>query len=261
VLLAEDNLVNQKLVVRLLEKEGHVVVVAGNGHEAVTAFQRQPFDLVLMDVQMPEMDGFEATAALRAAERAGEQRVPIVALTAHAMKGDRERCLAAGMDDYLAKPVQLAQLQAVIGRLTGHRVQPRSATTLGEAEDSPSAGTSIPEYGFDPAAALENAGGDHQLLCELIHLFLEQGPRNLDEVRAALAANDLSGLRCAAHTLKGAIRLFGASAAVAAAQRLETLWQHESFSGAQEAYAVLESGLQRLCPELLEFLQGTKAQG
>ena len=259
VLLAEDNPVNQKLVLRLLEKEGHVVVVAGNGHEAITAFHRQPFDLVLMDVQMPVMDGLEAAGALRAAERAGAQRVPIVALTAHAMKGDRERCLAAGMDDYLAKPVQPGQLQAVIGRLTGHRDRPPNATTQEEAEGSPPAGTPATENDFDPVAALERAGGDHELLCELIQLFLEQGPRNLDEVRAALAANDPIGLRRAAHTLKGALGLFGASGSVSAAQCLETLGRQGSLQGAQEAYAVLEAGFQRLRPELLTFLQGTNA--
>jgi PAS domain S-box-containing protein len=119
VLLAEDNPVNQRLVVRLLEKEGHTVVVAANGLEAVDAFHRQRFDVVLMDVQMPEMDGFEAAAVLRAGERQAGGHVPIVALTAHAMKGDRERCLAAGMDDYLAKPIQPGYLRATIERLTG----------------------------------------------------------------------------------------------------------------------------------------------
>jgi PAS domain S-box-containing protein len=117
VLLAEDNQVNQRLAVRLLEKRGHRVSVADNGREAVAAHTAQPFDLILMDVQMPEMDGFEATAAIRARERDGAPRVPIVAMTAHAMKGDRERCLLAGMDDYLAKPIQAAELYEVIERI------------------------------------------------------------------------------------------------------------------------------------------------
>ena len=117
VLLAEDNQVNQRLAVRLLEKRGHRVTVAGNGREALAAHSAQPFDLVLMDVQMPEMDGFEATAAIRARERDGAPRVPIIAMTAHAMKGDRERCLLAGMDDYLAKPIQAAELYETIERI------------------------------------------------------------------------------------------------------------------------------------------------
>jgi CheY-like chemotaxis protein len=114
VLLAEDNRVNQRVAARFLERLGHTVTVANDGREAVAAWQAAPFDLVLMDVQMPEMDGFEAVAAIRELERGGSARVPIIALTAHAMSGDRERCLAAGMDGYLTKPVKLAQLVEAI---------------------------------------------------------------------------------------------------------------------------------------------------
>ena len=114
ILLAEDNIVNQRVAVGLLRRRGHHVTVANNGLEAVELFGRETFDLVLMDVQMPEMDGFEAVAAIRAAERTRGVRTPVIALTAHAMSGDRERCLAAGMDGYLTKPVKLAQLVAAI---------------------------------------------------------------------------------------------------------------------------------------------------
>jgi signal transduction histidine kinase/DNA-binding response OmpR family regulator len=119
ILLAEDNIVNQKVVLRVLEREGHRVVVAGNGREALAALEREVFHLVLMDVQMPEMDGFEAASAIRARERFTGVRLPIVAMTAHAMSGDRERCLAAGMDGYIAKPVHKAELLEVIGRFAG----------------------------------------------------------------------------------------------------------------------------------------------
>jgi CheY-like chemotaxis protein len=118
ILLAEDNMVNQKVVVHFLEKEGHTVQIAANGREAVSALERERFDLVLMDVQMPEMDGFEATAAIRARERFTGARLPILAMTAHAMSGDRERCLAAGMDGYVAKPVHKAELLEAIGRVS-----------------------------------------------------------------------------------------------------------------------------------------------
>jgi len=117
VLLAEDNHVNQRLAVRLLQRRGHQVVVVANGRDAVASSDAQPFDVILMDVQMPEMDGFEATAAIRAAERASGRRRPIIAMTAHAMKGDRERCLLAGMDEYLSKPIQAAELFETIDRL------------------------------------------------------------------------------------------------------------------------------------------------
>jgi CheY-like chemotaxis protein len=111
--LAEDNLVNQRLVRRILEKEGHYVVVVENGREALEALKKQTFDLVLMDVQMPEMDGFEATRAIRESETLTRAHIPIVALTAHAMKGDQDRCLAAGMDAYLSKPIHAADLLTI----------------------------------------------------------------------------------------------------------------------------------------------------
>jgi CheY-like chemotaxis protein len=119
ILLAEDNIVNQKVVLRVLEREGHRVVIAGNGREALAALEREVFHLVLMDVQMPEMDGFETAAAIRARERYTGVRLPILAMTAHAMSGDRERCLAAGMDGYIAKPVHKIELLTAIGRYTG----------------------------------------------------------------------------------------------------------------------------------------------
>jgi|SRR4051794_17691352 len=118
ILLVEDNLINQKLAARLLEKAGHVVTIAANGKEAVDQVAARPFDLVLMDVQMPEMDGFEATQAIRQKE-AGERRLPIVALTAHAMVGDREKCLQAGMDGYVTKPVQPPVLFAAMAEALG----------------------------------------------------------------------------------------------------------------------------------------------
>jgi CheY-like chemotaxis protein len=122
ILLAEDNLVNQKLVLKLLERQGHMVMIARNGKEAVALFNTQSFDLLLMDVQMPEMDGMEATAVIRAKESAYgfryTSRIPIIALTAYAMKGDAERCLAAGMDGYLAKPINIAELNDAINFFT-----------------------------------------------------------------------------------------------------------------------------------------------
>ncbi|MGB4780538.1 response regulator, partial [Candidatus Methylomirabilis sp.] len=117
ILLAEDNPVNQLLAVRLLEKEGHSVSVAGTGLQALAALEQEPFDLILMDVQMPEMDGFEATAAIRTLEQVSGRHIPIVALTAHAIKGDRDRCLEAGMDEYLSKPLQAEALFSMIARI------------------------------------------------------------------------------------------------------------------------------------------------
>jgi CheY-like chemotaxis protein len=117
ILVAEDNLVNQRVATRFLEKKGHTVVLAESGKKALAAWREQPFDLILMDVQMPDMDGFEATAAIREQEKSGAKHVPIIAMTAHAMVGDRDRCLAAGMDDYISKPVNANDLFAAIKRL------------------------------------------------------------------------------------------------------------------------------------------------
>jgi PAS domain S-box-containing protein len=140
ILVAEDNPVNQRLAVRLIERQGHTVVVAGNGREALAALDRQSFDLVLMDVQMPGMDGLEATASQRRreAEQGGHGHVPIVAMTAHAMKGDRERCLAAGMDGYLTKPVRAAELYATISAMTQ---SPPGGSPTGPAPRAPTGGT------------------------------------------------------------------------------------------------------------------------
>jgi CheY-like chemotaxis protein len=119
VLLAEDNAVNQKIASRFLEKEGHHVTVASDGRQALAALDRENFDVVLMDVQMPEMDGFETTAVIRAQERDTGKRLPIIAMTAHAMKGDRERCLAAGMDNYIAKPISARELVELLEEFSG----------------------------------------------------------------------------------------------------------------------------------------------
>jgi PAS domain S-box-containing protein len=222
VLLAEDNLVNQKLAIRLLEKQGHSVTLAGTGAEAVRAVERQAFDLVLMDVQMPEMDGFEATAAIRARERDSGRHLPILAMTAYAMKGDRERCLAGGMDDYVSKPIQPRELWQAIERLV-----PGGDDVL------------------DGREALERVGGDKELLRELIEMFLADGPRLWEDVADALARGDAQKLGRAVHTLKGSISAFSAASAWSAAQRLESLAE-QGGPAAAAAAAQLETEMGRL---------------
>ena len=121
ILLAEDNVINQKVACRLLEKQGHQVVVACNGREALSILEREPFDLALLDIQMPEVDGLETARVIRARERSGTVHMPLIAVTAHAMNGDKERCLEAGMDGYLTKPIQLGQLFAAIEQVCALR--------------------------------------------------------------------------------------------------------------------------------------------
>ncbi len=211
ILLAEDSVVNQKLAVALLERQGHTVVVAGNGREAVAMLETRPFDLVLMDVQMPEMDGLEATSLIRTREKQTGVHIPIVAMTAHALKGDRERCLDAGMDDYISKPIRTEELFATIERLF-----PEEATlSPAESPDAP--------HTVDWVKALETARGDPDLLKTLVEAELEEAPRLMASIRDAFAQGDRQQLRLAAHTLKGSMRYFGAEQLCRLAAQLEAV--------------------------------------
>jgi signal transduction histidine kinase/DNA-binding response OmpR family regulator/HPt (histidine-containing phosphotransfer) domain-containing protein len=229
VLLAEDNAVNQRLAASLLQRRGHKVTIAANGREAVAAITRAPFDVVLMDVQMPEMGGFEATAAIRELERGGDSRLPIIAMTAHAMKGDRERCLDAGMDEYLTKPLDPRRLCGFVEQMAdGHLVAPQVRTT------------------GVPPGALARVGGDRQLLAEISRLFVDDAPHHLDRIRAALDAGDGEALRRAAHGLKGAAANFDADAVVAAARALEEIGLTTHFDGQDAAWRALTVETERL---------------
>jgi len=237
VLVVEDNEVNQRLAARVLEKRGHRVSLASNGREAVSAVRRSSFDLVLMDVQMPEMGGFEATAAIRKRERCGS-RLPIVAMTAHSLEGDRERCLQAGMDAYLAKPVEAAELIETVERLAAGR----AAQPGGEGRASPPASAPV----IDEAAVLARVGGDRKLLASLIRLFLADAPRTLERVRRGLQRGDLSAAAEAAHALKGSVSHFAARDAFEAAQALERSARDGDDDGAGKASVRAAAELTRL---------------
>jgi CheY-like chemotaxis protein/HPt (histidine-containing phosphotransfer) domain-containing protein len=245
VLLAEDNLVNQKLVIRFLEKQGHQVVVAGNGKEALACLEQQPFDLVLMDVQMPEMDGLEATRLLRQRERDRGRHLPVIAMTAYAMKGDRERCLEAGMDGYISKPITLADLQATIA---GHT--PAGASAADAAPQEKDLGRI-----FDPVAALPRVGHDRKLLCELVEIFLEECPKLMADLDQAVTSGEAARLKRSAHTLKGAVDNFAAKAVFEAAFRLEMMGRHGNLAGVHEAWETLQDEVERLKPALAAFVQ------
>ena len=190
---------------RLLRKQGHTVVVANNGREAVEALEKQTFDLVLMDVQMPEMDGFEATAAIRRREAGTGRRMPIIAMTAHAMKGDRERCLEAGMDGYVSKPIQTRELYAAIAALgpggAGRRRRRRPT-----ARRRRRARCSI------QAEALARVGGDWELLRSLTEVFFDSYPAQLAQLREAIGRGDAPTVYRLAHTLVGAVGIFRGAA-------------------------------------------------
>ena len=241
VLVAEDHPVNQTLTARLLEKHGHAVVLAANGKEALAALDRQPFDLVLMDLQMPEMDGWEATAEIRRREAGTGRRLPIIAVTAHAMKGDRERCLAAGMDGYVSKPIQPRDLYRAIGE-----VMP--------AAEPPGPPEPPPAESFDPQALRARLDGDEDLARELVTMFLNDFPARITELEEALAAGDLPRLQRAAHALKGAVGHFAAAGATEAARRVEELARAGDQAGTPAACAKLQEAVRGLAADLSRFL-------
>jgi PAS domain S-box-containing protein len=246
VLLAEDNVVNQKLAVRLLERAGHTAAVVGSGRQAIEALAREPFDLVLMDVQMPEMGGFEATAVIRRGEEATGRHMPIIAMTAHAMKGDRERCLQAGMDDYVAKPVRAQDLFDALARV--------AREVDGDGPCSPSTAHRPPSTTVDEADLLDRVGGDRVLLREIARLFLDGAPRNLAELRGAIDRGDAATLHRQAHTLKGMAGQFGAAEAFEAALRLEIMGREGRLNEAGEACAELERAVGRLRQALARLI-------
>jgi signal transduction histidine kinase/CheY-like chemotaxis protein len=220
ILLAEDNAVNRQLVTALLAKRGHTSVSVVNGREAVAAVANGGFDLVLMDVQMPEMDGLQATTAIRKAEERTGAHVPIVALTAHAMKGDREACLAAGTDEYLSKPVNATELFALIETLTGITANTKPA----QADVAPAH-----EPAFDMGSVLARVEGDRSLLKELAQILRTEIPGALAEIRNCVATGNSAGLERAAHGFRGACGSFGAGGAVRAAHVLELMGRRASF--------------------------------
>jgi PAS domain S-box-containing protein len=249
VLLAEDSLVNQRLAVALLEKHGHRVTLAGSGREALAQIDKRVFDLVLMDVQMPEMDGLEATRRIREQETASGRRLPIIAMTAHALKGDRERCLDAGMDEYVSKPVRERQLLLAMHAVLGNEVALPPEEQL-EPIDRPD-----PDL-IDWDAALKICGGDHALLRDIAEAFLEEQPRRLDEIQKAIDAGDWELLHRAAHTIKGSMRYFGAKAVFDRAFGLEQLAAQQSLEGAEEILGLLKQELAKLVPHLINYVQG-----
>jgi PAS domain S-box-containing protein len=242
VLLAEDNPVNRKLVTTLLRKRGHTVKAVENGRKAVAAIQALTgagFDVVLMDLQMPEMGGLAAAQAIREREDStaiGNGRLPIVALTAHAMQGDRERCLEAGMDGYLAKPIDVDELIATVERFAG-------AVPHGSSEPVASPAS---ETVFDERAALAYSGGDRRLLREVVKLFRSDYPASLRRIDRAVRRRDAEALRLAAHALKGAIATVGGTAGRRAAAELEQSARASSFEDAGRASAALRRELERL---------------
>jgi CheY-like chemotaxis protein len=235
ILLAEDNPVNQKVAIRLLEKRGHRVVAASNGREALSALAHDSYDLVLMDVQMPEMDGLEATKLLRAKEKGTGRHQPVVAMTALVMKGDRERCLEAGMDGYLAKPIRPQELDQI---LDGYLAQGDVA--------SPFRQTSMREESVDFEELLDRVDGDKVFLAELLEIFRADYPKQIRAGRSALAQKNAVGVKRAGHALRGALANLGARQACGIAEELEAIGDSGDLTLAEAALMQLERELLRV---------------
>ncbi len=245
ILLAEDNIVNQRLGRELLQRVGHDVEIAEDGLQAVEMVQAGGFDLVLMDVSMPQMDGLEATAAIRIAEAEQDaKRIPIVAMTAHALKGDRQTCLDAGMDDYLPKPLNRQRLYEVVAHWTG-----TSAPLTPASVDVPTVtGEQTPAQKpiFDRAAALDRMADDEELLLEVIEAFMEDAPRQMAMLRRNLEASDAQEMGRTAHGMKGAAANLGAERVREAALHIEDAGKAEDLSNADTLVGVLAAELETL---------------
>jgi CheY-like chemotaxis protein/HPt (histidine-containing phosphotransfer) domain-containing protein len=249
VLLAEDNPVNQTLAVRILEKLGHKAQVVNNGREALGRSQAEEFDLILMDVQMPEMDGLEATTAIRAAEASTGKHVPIVAMTAHAMKGDREKCLSAGMDGYLSKPIRIDELKQAMSEVNktqnmGQSSEPNAFRAIGQLE-----------------LLLDSVMGDRALLTEMAELWLADSAKQESQIRNGLDSGDAIMVQRAAHALKGSVGTFQASAAQDAANQLEMSAKDADLVGARKAFERLSTQIDLVRQDLRHLARAPGADG
>ncbi len=244
ILLAEDNATNQFLVTSLLKKRGHEVVPTKNGREALAEYAAGKFDLIVMDVQMPEMNGLEAAAAIREMEQGTGAHIPILALTAHTLDGDRDRCLVAGMDAYIPKPICVNDFMNAIGLLL-----PGAATNEMRDPDAP---RSMPR--LDKDGLMSRFDGDLELLHEAAEIFCQNYPKQIAQLRDAVRRGDSGAVERTAHTIKGSIGNFGGSGAIEAAGILETRAHALDLDGALEACTALEREIDHLVPMLMELV-------
>jgi two-component system sensor histidine kinase/response regulator len=252
VLLAEDNAVNQKLAVRLLEKQGHSVTVANNGEEVMQSLTSNSYHIILMDVQMPILDGLETTRRIREQEQTSGEHIPIIAMTAHAMKGDRERCLDAGMDSYISKPIQVDILFETMHEVITGTPRIQSLESPKEAHDSLEC--------IDRERLLERVAGDCELLHEISSIFTEEYPGMLSQLKKAIEDKDANQVERVAHSLKGMIANFEADEVRSLAFELEQMGKSKDLDQAYQQLDVLERKLSTLKIQLDELLDTLSKQ-
>jgi PAS domain S-box-containing protein len=243
ILVAEDNPVNQKLTSLILKKRGLAVETVQDGESAIALLGKKKFDIVLMDIHLPGMSGWETSAAIRKAEEVTGARVPIIALSASTLPADRERCIKAGMDDYVAKPIQPAELFKAIGTLRPLRTSDRTEASLSDA----------PRPVLDKKALLSQVGGDMKLLRQLISIFLADSPAALARIQKAMDSRDANALMKTSHAFRGSVSIFAAPAAVGSAVKLETLARRGEMAGAEAAFEALKKEVERLSETLADF--------
>ncbi len=251
VLVVEDNPFNQKVAAMKLERWGHVVRLAGTGREALAALATADFDVLFTDIQMPDMDGFELTAAVRRGEAGTGRRLPVIAMTAHAMKGVREQCLAAGMDDYVSKPIRDEELLAALRRTTGGT--PPSSLDDTFSDGPQDTGEVARRPAFDEDGVLARVGGNRATLIGLIEVLHQDCNTQMAELEAALRAGNGPGVQAAAHTVKGMVSFFGAGAAVEVAQRLENAGERGEIADSGHVFEDLARELELLAAALTPY--------
>ena len=251
ILLVEDGLINQQVATGFLERAGHNVSLANNGKEAVDATEHQNFDLVLMDVQMPVMDGHEATTIIRQREKEVGGHLKIIAMTAAAMIGDRERCLKVGMDAYISKPINAVELFNTIAEQTSAVVATEVSTTTTEAQD---ATTSNKQVVVDFEAAQSYVPGGEKVLRELAKIFLEECPKLISDLHTGLSANEAASVHRAAHTLKSSSRIIVAQSLVEVTAHIEQLAANKELNDVEECLPRLQAATNETCDSIRSWL-------
>ena len=245
ILLAEDGIANQKLAVAMLNRWGHKVTIANNGYEALDALANKPFDLVLMDVQMPEMDGLKATEEIRKKEKPTGRHIPIIAMTAHAMSGDREKCLCAGMDEYLSKPVRKAELYEAL-QTTIRTLGSKEVETAGPTNDTP-----LSAVNWDAAFAVVD--GDRELLGDIATAAIEELQGLIERLIKAVDDLDAAGIQGTAHSIQGTLRVFQNVEASELVQKLEILGRENRLEEVPALLERLKCLLEQILTELNQF--------